>query len=150
MTGSRRLGLDELMIVNPASTRSGVCFLGDDGMLYQVQGLASRDDAPGVGQFFLGDDGTLYQVQRLPPSRPIRPGACSLCSDRGLSNRFFWRGRHCLRGGHTRGFSVVIATSKIHRGGCHSTYRVKPGLKRICRLLESYLAKTPLRLGRCE
>ena len=33
------LGLDELMIVNPSSSRAEAMFLGEDGTLYQVQGL---------------------------------------------------------------------------------------------------------------
>jgi hypothetical protein len=79
-----KLGLDELMIVNPGpgdleakgpSGRAGWAvpaqyFLGADGSLYQVQGVGSAElagaDEP-VGGFFLGDDGTLYQVV---PERP--------------------------------------------------------------------------------
>src|SRR5512132_576086 len=114
MTGSRRLGLDELMIVNPASTGSGLCFLGNDGLLYQVQGRASQDDVPGVGQFFLGDDGTLYQVQRLPPSRPIRPALLACAATAGFRTASFGEDGTVLRGGHTRGFKAGNRYSKAH------------------------------------
>lgn len=60
------LGLDELMIVNPGSPDREALFLGEDGVLYQVQGLDQEDELRGLrglGQFFLGEDGTLYQVQ---------------------------------------------------------------------------------------
>ena len=50
------LGLDELMIVNPAVGGLSAVFLGRDGRLYGVA------DRPGGGHFFLGDDGTVYQV----------------------------------------------------------------------------------------
>ena len=57
------LGLDELMIVNPGSPGAGAVFLGEDGTLYQVQGMSlSEWDEP--GRFFLGEDGTLYEVLR--------------------------------------------------------------------------------------
>ena len=52
MRKDRRLGLDELMIVNPGSSGAEVVFLGADGTLYQVQ-----------SQCFLGEDGSLYQAQ---------------------------------------------------------------------------------------
>jgi hypothetical protein len=66
--GKRRSpGLDELMIVNPGlpggSTSGEALFLGEDGLLYQVQGLGQEDELRGLRQFFLGEDGTLYQVQ---------------------------------------------------------------------------------------
>lgn len=57
------LGLDELMIVNPGPPAEGdTIFLGEDGTLYQVQGLGDTEELQGVGQFFLGEDGTLYEV----------------------------------------------------------------------------------------
>lgn len=81
-----KLGLDELMIVNPAAGELGAgqaptdvtagvpeaagYFLGADGSLYQVEGVEGGDlSGPGesMGRFFLGDDGTLY---RLMPERP--------------------------------------------------------------------------------
>jgi hypothetical protein len=78
MTRSQPLGLDELMIVNPGPSDSGAFFLGEDGTLYQVQGLSQGDGLPGPGQFFLGEDGTLYQVQgpglRSPPERTAHAG----------------------------------------------------------------------------
>jgi len=73
------LGLDELMIVNPAANgmravffgRDGRLygltddgddrlFLGDGGSLYQVGSAGSPDP----GRYFLGDDGTLYERLR--------------------------------------------------------------------------------------
>lgn len=65
MRTGQPLGLDELMIVNPGPPDSGGFFLGEDGTLYQVQGLGlGQVEAPqGLGQFFLGEDGTVYQVQ---------------------------------------------------------------------------------------
>ena len=53
MRKDQQLGLDELMIVNPSSSGTEARFLGEE-------------EAPqGLGQFFLGEDGTLYQVQGL-------------------------------------------------------------------------------------
>jgi hypothetical protein len=65
MRRSQPLGLDELMIVNPSPSDSGTIFLGQDGTLYQVQGLGQGEELQGPGQFFLGEDGTLYQVQGI-------------------------------------------------------------------------------------
>jgi hypothetical protein len=75
LTRGRRLGLDELMIVNPASAGFGVCFLGDDGILYRVQRLPPkssirpgaprlRDEQWVARRLFLGEDGTVYEVVR--------------------------------------------------------------------------------------
>lgn len=63
MIGGQRLGLDELMIVNPDLPGSGTFFLGEDGILYQVQGWAQKKEERRRGQFFLGGDGTLYQLR---------------------------------------------------------------------------------------
>ena len=63
MKKGQQLGLDELMIVNPGSPGTEGLFLGEDGTLYQVQGLGEEAESPGTGEFFLGEDGTLYQVQ---------------------------------------------------------------------------------------
>ena len=43
MRKDRQLGLDELMIVNPSSSGTEVMFLGEDGTLYQVQGLSEEE-----------------------------------------------------------------------------------------------------------
>ena len=59
MSKSRRLGLDELMIVNPGRSDGEAYLLGDDNTLYRVEGLA-ENDLP--HRFFLGDDGTLYEI----------------------------------------------------------------------------------------
>lgn len=72
MKMSQQLGLDELMIVNPSSSGSDALFLGQDGTLYQVQGLG--EEAPQeMGEFFLGEDGTLYQVQGLDEGSLTKP-----------------------------------------------------------------------------
>ncbi|WP_446810383.1 hypothetical protein ACH50O_01985 [Methylomonas sp. 2BW1-5-20] len=62
MSSDRQLGLDELMIVNPGCLGTQSLFLGEDGVLYQLQDLPATEDEPGAGQFFLGEDGQLYQT----------------------------------------------------------------------------------------
>jgi hypothetical protein len=64
MNRSRQLGLDELMIVNPAPHDGAAYLLGDDNTLYRIDGLAENDPQT---RFFLGDDGTLYEV--IGPAR---------------------------------------------------------------------------------
>jgi hypothetical protein len=59
MSRSKRLGLDELMIVNPGLRDGAAYLLGDDNTLYRVERLAQNDPP---GRFFLGEDGTLYEV----------------------------------------------------------------------------------------
>lgn len=60
MSRSRRLGLDELMIVNPSPRAGAAAYvLGNHNTLYRVEGLAENERP---GRFFLGDDGTLYEV----------------------------------------------------------------------------------------
>lgn len=63
MRKGQQLGLDELMIVNPSPSGTAGLFLGEDGTLYQVQGMGEGAELQGMGQFFLGEDGMLYQVQ---------------------------------------------------------------------------------------
>lgn len=63
MRKDQKLGLDELMIVNPSASGEEAMFLGEDGTLYQVQGLNEERAGEGLGQCFLGEDGLLYQVQ---------------------------------------------------------------------------------------
>ena len=63
MNKTHQLGLDELMIVNPGHSASEGLFLGDDGTLYQVQGLGEEAELQGTGELFLGEDGALYEVQ---------------------------------------------------------------------------------------
>jgi hypothetical protein len=69
------LGLDELMIVNPASGGLRAVFLGRDGSLYGVEDVHHRHHPRnGRGRsfarlagpadsarYFLGEDGTLYE-----------------------------------------------------------------------------------------
>jgi hypothetical protein len=72
MAWGQPLGLDELMIVNPSPSDTEAYFLGNDGTLYQVQGLGETEDLQQMGQFFLGDDGTLYQVQGLGETEDLQ------------------------------------------------------------------------------
>lgn len=71
MKKSQQLGLDELMIVNPGSSGAEAMFVGEDGILYQVQGLGQKTQ--GIGQYFLGEDGSLYQVQRFETGDSAEP-----------------------------------------------------------------------------
>lgn len=74
MKSGRPLGLDELMIVNPGQRGGEALFLGEDGTLYQVQGLGGENEPKGLGQFFLGEDGALYQVQGFEGGGPVAAG----------------------------------------------------------------------------
>jgi hypothetical protein len=74
MRRGQPLGLDELMIVNPGSPGAAAIFLGEDGILYQAQGLGREEDLSGLGRFFLGEDGFVYQVQGFGLSEDGRPG----------------------------------------------------------------------------
>jgi hypothetical protein len=65
MAWGQPLGLDELMIVNPSPPNTEAYFLGEDGTLYQVQGLGQEQAFQDREQYFLGEDNTLYQVQGL-------------------------------------------------------------------------------------
>ena len=71
-----KLGLDELIIVNPGSPAPETSwFLGADGGVYRLcrpaasrRGDRSRDEAAlgetePVPRFFLGDDGILYETR---------------------------------------------------------------------------------------
>ena len=59
------LGLDEIMIVNPAPEQTGMTeqdtalFLGEDGTLY---GLFGPQDPLREGDLLLGQDGSFYRV----------------------------------------------------------------------------------------
>ncbi len=74
MGKDRRLGLDELMIVNPSSSETEAMFLGEDGTLYQVQGLSEEKVFQGLGEYFLGEDGSLYQVQGFDTDGSVELG----------------------------------------------------------------------------
>ncbi len=65
MTWGKPLGLDELMIINPGPSNGDAYLLGEDGTLYQVQGLGEIGELPQDQQYLLGEDGTLYQVQGI-------------------------------------------------------------------------------------
>jgi hypothetical protein len=86
------LGLDELMIVNPGGPGEAepgmAIFLGEDGTLYQVQGLEDEENAPGLAGFYLGDDGRLYQLQGLDALIPPQDEAVGM-ADSGRMPRFF-------------------------------------------------------------
>lgn len=77
MRQDQQLGLDELMIVNPGSTRAEAMFLGEDGTLYQVQGLSDERAMEGFGQCFLGEDGSLYHVQGFKADGSTEPATNS-------------------------------------------------------------------------
>jgi hypothetical protein len=81
MRPDRQLGFDELMIVNPSSSRPHVMFLGEDGTLYQLQGLDGETMLQGLGQCFLGKDGALYQVQGFDEGVSTECGEYFLGSD---------------------------------------------------------------------
>jgi hypothetical protein len=72
MTWGQPLGLDELMIVNPSPSDTEAYLLGEDGTLYQVEGLGSAETLEDSGQYFLGDDGTLYQMQGLQQTEDLQ------------------------------------------------------------------------------
>jgi hypothetical protein len=73
MRKDQQLGLDELMIVNPSSSGTESMFLGQDGTLYQVQGLSDENAQQGMGQYVLGGDGSLYQVQGFEAGSSAEP-----------------------------------------------------------------------------
>jgi len=73
MSKDQQLGLDELMIVNPSSSGTEAMFLGEDGTVYQVQGLGEENTQPGIGQYFQGGDGSLYQVQGFEADGSAEP-----------------------------------------------------------------------------
>ena len=69
-----RLGLDELIIVNPGAAPSATSwFLGADGGVYRLDHLDRQRADPQrnesalgdaeVPRYFLGDDGTLYETR---------------------------------------------------------------------------------------
>jgi hypothetical protein len=74
MTKKRLSGLDELMIVNPRipfTEKDSVfsqIYLSEDGTLYSMEGLQSRNSPTELAEFYLGEDGTLYQRERPEPS----------------------------------------------------------------------------------
>jgi hypothetical protein len=68
MAWGQPLGLDELMIINPSPSDTEAYLLGEDGTLYQVEGLGSAEALEDAGQYLLGDDGTLYQIQGFQPT----------------------------------------------------------------------------------
>jgi len=73
MEKNEQLGLDELMIVNPSSSGVEAMFLGEDGTLYQVQGMGVENTEQGMGQYVLGEDGSLYQVQGFETGSSAEP-----------------------------------------------------------------------------
>ena len=61
----RQLGFDELMIVNPSTSRPKAMFLSEDGNLYQADGLSLEHRRQRLEQCFLGADGFVYQLQGI-------------------------------------------------------------------------------------
>ena len=72
MKENQKLGLDELMIVNPSSSATEAMFLGEVGTLFQVQSL-EENTRQGMGQYFLSGDGSLYQVQGFEAGSSTEP-----------------------------------------------------------------------------
>ena len=96
MRKDQQLGLDELMIVNPSSSGTEAMFLGEDGTVYQVQGLGEENTQQGMGQYVLGGDGSLYQVQGFEASGSAEPAKQSgeglEENDGGALGRYFLGG----------------------------------------------------------
>jgi hypothetical protein len=96
MRKDQQLGLDELMIVNPSSSGMETMFLGEDGTVYQVQGLGEENTQPGMGQYVLGEDGSLYQVQGFETGSSAEPakksGEGMEEKDGGALGRYFLGG----------------------------------------------------------
>lgn len=63
MKRDRRLGLDELMIVNPSSSRMKAMYLGDDGRLHEVEGLSEDEGFHAWRQF--EEISSLYEVHGI-------------------------------------------------------------------------------------
>jgi hypothetical protein len=93
MRDDQHLGLDELMIVNPSASGEEAMFLGEDGILYQVQGIGEENAEQGMGQYFLSGDGSLYQVQGFEAgssAEPAKKSAESLGDEDGRElGRYF-------------------------------------------------------------
>lgn len=75
MRRRRPLELDELMIVNPSSSGLDAVLLGADSALYRVMRRDREDDEPRLGSFFLGQDGVLYQLQDATGEASAASGA---------------------------------------------------------------------------
>jgi hypothetical protein len=88
MNKGQSLGLDELMIVNPAASDTTAYFLGEDGVVYQVHGMGEGEEFEGLGYFFLGEDGTLYQAEGVKASAAEASQALGEAESRELG-RFF-------------------------------------------------------------
>ena len=64
---------NELMIVNPGLPDSEQAFsldqlfFGDDGYVYQIQGLEEGSTHPGWNELYLGQDSTLYSLESSEP-----------------------------------------------------------------------------------
>jgi hypothetical protein len=60
---------NELMIVNPGrqgneeSLSLDQLYFGEDGNVYQVQGLEEDETFQGLNEFYLGEDGALYSLE---------------------------------------------------------------------------------------
>lgn len=64
---------NELMIVNPGGPGSeetlglDQLYLGEDGNIYQIQGLEDEEVPQGLNEFYLGEDGALYSLESPEP-----------------------------------------------------------------------------------
>lgn len=60
---------NELMIVNPGrlgneeSLSLDQLYFGEDGSVYQIQGLEEEEIPQGLNEFYLGEDGVLYSLE---------------------------------------------------------------------------------------
>ena len=70
MANDQALGLEELMIVNPGPAGLQGLIMGTGGAWYPTGGRSEEQDVRGIGQFFLGEDGTLYQLQGIDSTGP--------------------------------------------------------------------------------
>ena len=73
MRKDQQLGLDELMIVNPSPSGTEALFLGEDGTLYQVQGLGEEEALQGIGAILPGRRRHAC-IRCKASTRTVRPG----------------------------------------------------------------------------
>ncbi|WKJ92499.1 hypothetical protein QZJ86_10245 [Methylomonas montana] len=91
MTDDKQLGLDELMIVNPGTLGARSLFLGEDGVVYQLQGYAEAGATSEVERFYLGENGRLYQADVAEGDNPTGIGVpeAATDTDKQMTGRFF-------------------------------------------------------------
>ena len=93
MRKRQQTGFAELMIVNPVRPGSGSVLLGEDGVLYHIQGFGPVEERPPKGKYFMGDDGSLYQLQGFSDhgrAKFVRVSPADLAGELGVGyGRFF-------------------------------------------------------------